>query len=300
MDLYRVLGVGRSATQSQIKVAFRALALELHPDRLATSSDGHRDIKSKGERFRKVTAAYEILSNANKRKDYDQQYGYGGYGGTWASSQRYTSQGPVSRHTQTNGMKTEYRPGGRMHTRGRSTDYEDQVQSHHFNMAEWEAAHYGDSAAEQGTAVGERHRAAAAAAAASGGGEAQNGKSGRAWMNMGPKSHQSYFRKKAARAAAAAAEKMNGGSGSDGYTERPGASGPAQAYAAYAAAAEESVRNSRNSASENLNGQRTERRKREEAANSKRPKGTYATQVSQNDKKMTGAQVGVNDQCIVS
>ena len=62
-DLYAVLGVGRDATQDQIKQRYRKLAKELHPD---LNPD-----KEVADRFKQITAAYDILSDPEKRGRYD-------------------------------------------------------------------------------------------------------------------------------------------------------------------------------------------------------------------------------------
>jgi len=69
-DLYKVLGVGRGATEAEIKKAYRKLARELHPDK-------NKGDKASEERFKKVSAAYAVLSDKEKRKLYD-QYGIDG------------------------------------------------------------------------------------------------------------------------------------------------------------------------------------------------------------------------------
>jgi DnaJ-class molecular chaperone len=63
-DLYQVLGVSRTASQDEIKKRYRALAKELHPD----LNPGKPDIE---ERFKRITAAYDILSDPERRGRYD-------------------------------------------------------------------------------------------------------------------------------------------------------------------------------------------------------------------------------------
>ncbi len=63
-DLYTTLGVKRGATDAEIKKAYRKLAKELHPDR-------NKDNAKASERFKDVSAAYSILSDSDKRAQYD-------------------------------------------------------------------------------------------------------------------------------------------------------------------------------------------------------------------------------------
>ena len=63
-DPYSTLGVSRSASEKDIKSAYRKLAKELHPDR-------NRDNPAAAERFSKVTQAYDLLSDKDKRAQFD-------------------------------------------------------------------------------------------------------------------------------------------------------------------------------------------------------------------------------------
>jgi len=72
-DYYEVLGVSKSASQEEIKKAYRKQAIQYHPDK----NPGDKDAETK---FKEAAEAYEILSNADKRSRYD-RYGHAGVGG---------------------------------------------------------------------------------------------------------------------------------------------------------------------------------------------------------------------------
>ncbi|OAG28309.1 DnaJ C-terminal domain-containing protein [Thermodesulfatator autotrophicus] len=63
-DYYKILGVSRNATQEEIKKAYRRLALKYHPDR-------NRGNKEAEERFKEINEAYAVLSDPEKRRQYD-------------------------------------------------------------------------------------------------------------------------------------------------------------------------------------------------------------------------------------
>jgi molecular chaperone DnaJ len=72
-DFYEVLGVARDAPAQDVKKAYRKLAMQYHPDK-------NPDDPSAEEKFKEASAAYEVLSDDEKRKVYD-QYGHDGLRG---------------------------------------------------------------------------------------------------------------------------------------------------------------------------------------------------------------------------
>src|SRR5919202_3878581 len=72
-DFYTVLGVGRDASDDDIKKAYRKLAMTYHPDR----NGGSREAE---ERFKEITEAYDVLRDPQKRAMYD-RYGESGLRG---------------------------------------------------------------------------------------------------------------------------------------------------------------------------------------------------------------------------
>lgn len=72
-DYYEVLGVSKSANESEIKKAYRKLALKYHPDK-------NPDNKEAENKFKEAAEAYEVLSNGDKRAKYD-RFGHAGLGG---------------------------------------------------------------------------------------------------------------------------------------------------------------------------------------------------------------------------
>lgn len=76
-DYYEVLGVARTASQQEIKKAYRRLAREYHPD---VSDQDNAD-----EKFKEISEAYEVLSDGKKRAAYD-RFGHAGVRGTGAGA----------------------------------------------------------------------------------------------------------------------------------------------------------------------------------------------------------------------
>ena len=73
MSFYEKLGVPKTATETEIKKAFRSLSLQYHPDRNPESDAQHK--------FQEINEAYETLSQPNKREQYDMEQEMGPMGG---------------------------------------------------------------------------------------------------------------------------------------------------------------------------------------------------------------------------
>src|SRR5258706_14053328 len=108
-DLYSQLNVARGASEAEIKKAYRKLAKELHPDK-------NKDNPKATERFSKVTQAYDILTDKDKRAQYDRgeideegnpkmPFGFGGGPGGGAGRGGAGFRGP-------NGEPVEFSGGG--------------------------------------------------------------------------------------------------------------------------------------------------------------------------------------------
>jgi molecular chaperone DnaJ len=72
-DYYEILGVSKSSTEEEIKKAYRKMAIKYHPDK-------NPDNKEAEEKFKEAAEAYEVLSSAQKKAQYD-RFGHAGMGG---------------------------------------------------------------------------------------------------------------------------------------------------------------------------------------------------------------------------
>ncbi|MFS8082933.1 MAG: DnaJ C-terminal domain-containing protein [Ginsengibacter sp.] len=87
VDYYKTLGVSKTATADDIKKAYRKLARKHHPDVNPNDKDAHK-------KFQQINEANEVLSDAEKRKKYDQ------YGENWKHADQYESQRQQSQGQQ--------------------------------------------------------------------------------------------------------------------------------------------------------------------------------------------------------
>ena len=76
VDYYKILGIEKTATAADIKLAYRKLARKFHPDLNPNDKDAHKN-------FQQINEANEVLSDVEKRKKYDQ------YGSDWKHSEEF-------------------------------------------------------------------------------------------------------------------------------------------------------------------------------------------------------------------
>ena len=84
-NYYEILGVSKNATADEIKKAYRTLAFKYHPDR----NQGNAEAE---EKFKQISAAYDVLGDEAKRRQYDMGYSTDSYGAARSQSQQYQRQ----------------------------------------------------------------------------------------------------------------------------------------------------------------------------------------------------------------
>src|SRR5690349_11859174 len=85
-DYYKVLGVPETATAKEIKSAYRKLSRQFHPDTNAGDASAE-------ERFKEISAAYDVIGDEAKRKEYDEARRMGpmGFGAPGAGGYTFTT-----------------------------------------------------------------------------------------------------------------------------------------------------------------------------------------------------------------
>jgi curved DNA-binding protein len=126
-DYYKVLEVERGASQEEIKKAYRKLAIKFHPDKNPNNPQAEL-------RFKELNEAYEVLSDADKRKKYDQ------FGDNWEFADQFNSAGTggYSRRTYTRPEKEpsheEFFGGNEPNEGGGFSDFFNRVFGEKFNQ----------------------------------------------------------------------------------------------------------------------------------------------------------------------
>ena len=101
-DYYKILGVKSESTQAEIKSRYIKVAQEMHPDKNPNADQ---------DKFKEITAAYNLLSNQDKRKQYDEMRKYGSpFGDSNPGSTYGNNQNPYS--DGFNPFGQGFRPGG--------------------------------------------------------------------------------------------------------------------------------------------------------------------------------------------
>jgi len=99
IDYYKILGIGKTATESEIKKAYRKLARKYHPD----VNPGNKEAEKK---FKEINEANEVLSNSENRKKYDK------YGKDWKHADEFEKarqqQGQYQQYHYGNGQQQSY------------------------------------------------------------------------------------------------------------------------------------------------------------------------------------------------
>ncbi|PIB39102.1 DnaJ C-terminal domain-containing protein [Maribacter sp. 4G9] len=111
IDYYEVLGLDKSATEKEIKSAYRKLARKHHPDLNPNNTEAE-------EKFKKINEAHEVLSDPEKRKKYDQ------YGKDWQHAEEFEKAKSQRQGRPSGGGYNEY-----TYTSGQDSDFSDFFES---------------------------------------------------------------------------------------------------------------------------------------------------------------------------
>ncbi|KKQ96697.1 MAG: hypothetical protein A3C27_03095 [Candidatus Levybacteria bacterium RIFCSPHIGHO2_02_FULL_39_36] len=102
-DYYKILGVSKNATPEEIKKSYRKLALQFHPDKNKS--------KEAEDKFKEINHAYEVLSDPQKKQQYD-QFGAAGFEGGGAGGPFAGRSGPFTYTYSSGGQDFDFNFGG--------------------------------------------------------------------------------------------------------------------------------------------------------------------------------------------
>jgi curved DNA-binding protein len=114
-DYYKIMGVDKNATEKEIKKAYRRLARQYHPD----VNQGNKDAEAK---FKEVNEAYEVLSNSEKRQQYND------LGSNWKQYEQWQRAGGGNQGQPFDWSQFGFQPGGSRRARQQQTMTEDEMQ----------------------------------------------------------------------------------------------------------------------------------------------------------------------------
>ena len=77
-DYYEVLGIDKNASESEIKKAYRKMAMQFHPDKFANATDKEKEEAE--HKFKEINDAYQVLSDSQKKSQYD-RFGHAAFEG---------------------------------------------------------------------------------------------------------------------------------------------------------------------------------------------------------------------------
>src|SRR6516164_10786514 len=104
IDYYKVLGLDKSASQDDIKKAYRKLARKHHPDLNPNDKEAHK-------KFQQINEANEVLSDPEKRKKYDQYGEHWQHADQFEKAQQSGAQSGGGRNWQESDFSSEFREG---------------------------------------------------------------------------------------------------------------------------------------------------------------------------------------------
>lgn len=126
-NYYEILGVPKTATADEIKKAYRTLAFKYHPDR----NQGNAEAE---EKFKQISAAYDVLGDETKRRNYDLGYTTdSAYSNQSQRQYQYTYQNPFGDETFWEWVNKNQQNQNRQQTQNSNTNYTHYYEHRNYN-----------------------------------------------------------------------------------------------------------------------------------------------------------------------